>query len=251
MRKPLLWMLAMILLVSTVMAAPPFLQTQESLGGLQIAIPKGEYAELNRAGDVYFHIFNSTNAPLTNETTDCMIHVYNDTGSHVVEDELSYRGNYDFEYEINDTVFNSLGIYTFIVWCNSTNDERGFISTNFEVTGNGNEPQLPSYLIAIIILLPLILSIISLIGAATLGEEHNALRIFLFLFSMIPFFGSMHMGLVSLIEFYDFPALQEVMASTTYWVGIIFGVIITYFIIYLFYTLVKTARAKRIERLNY
>ena len=104
-------------------------------------------------------------------------------------------------------------------------------------------------ILAAIILLPMILAIMMLIASATLdGEEHPALKVALFLLSIIPFFASMHFGMLSVVKFYDFPELQNAIGDTTYWVGIMFFILITYFIIYLFYKAVHSAAQKREEQ---
>lgn len=106
-------------------------------------------------------------------------------------------------------------------------------------------------IIAIIILIPLILGIIFLVGSATLGEEHTPLKIFLFLLSIITFFVSLHWGMLSVVRYFNFEPLEDAIGSTVYWFGLSFGVIITYFIIYLFYKLVHASAQKKEERMKY
>ena len=103
-------------------------------------------------------------------------------------------------------------------------------------------------IIGILILAPLILGLFLLIGAASMSDEHIALRISLFLFSVITFFVSLHFGVVALIKF---PELENLVGTTTYWMGWVFAVIVTYFIIYAFYKLVHKAAQKKKERLHY
>jgi hypothetical protein len=107
-------------------------------------------------------------------------------------------------------------------------------------------------IIAAIILLPMLLSLIMLVGAATLGEKHSALRISLFLLSVVPFFASMHFGLVSLVEFIPgFTVMQELIGDTSYWVGIVFFILISYFILYMIYSLFTGMNEKKKEDLEY
>ncbi len=114
------------------------------------------------------------------------------------------------------------------------------------------EDEGANVIIAAIILLPMILGIIFLAGAVTLdNEQHKAMKIFLYLLSIVPFFASMHFGLLAVVKFYDFPELQELIGSTTYWVSIIFGLLITYFIIYLFTKMIHQAAQKKKERMKY
>lgn len=106
-------------------------------------------------------------------------------------------------------------------------------------------------IIGIIMLIPLILGIIFLVGSATLSEEHAALKIFLFLLSIITFFVSLHFGMIAIVEFFQVDALQNAIGSVVYWFGITFGVIVTYFIIYLFFKLVHAVAQKKEEKLRY
>jgi len=107
-------------------------------------------------------------------------------------------------------------------------------------------------ILASIILLPIILGIFMLVGAITLdSKEHNVLKIFLFLMSFIMIFLSMNFGLTTLIKFYDFPELQNLIGNSTFWMGSIFVIIISYFIIYFIYTVFTHIQEKKKQRLKY
>lgn len=107
-------------------------------------------------------------------------------------------------------------------------------------------------IIAALILAPLLLGLFFLIGAATLNnEEHRIIKIFLFLMSIITFFTSLHIGAISVAKFYDFPELTELLGTTTYWVGIAFGVIISYFILYLLYNMITHMATQKKSKLKY
>jgi hypothetical protein len=105
--------------------------------------------------------------------------------------------------------------------------------------------------IAVIIALPMVLGIFFIVGAATLSDDHNVLKIFLFLLSIITFFVSMGLGLTTVIKYFDFEEMQDMISSTIYWFGVLFGVIITYFIIYLFYKMIHSIHQKEKEELEY
>ncbi len=102
-----------------------------------------------------------------------------------------------------------------------------------------------------VILIPIFMGLFFLIGSFTLSEQHAAFKIFLFLLSMGTFFTSLHFAMLNVVKFMDFPDMQNLIGSTTYWFGMIFVVIVTYFIIYLFYLLVHEAAQKRKEKLEY
>lgn len=136
------------------------------------------------------------------------------------------------------------GIYTASILC-TLNSTQFAGECKFEVE---EESKMA---LAAIILLPMLLAFIMIFGSFALSEEHNVMKIFLFLLSFVPFFTSLHFGLVTVIKFYDFPELQDTMGSATYYLGIMFVVIITYFIIYLFYKLTHLAAQKKNARLEY
>ena len=95
-------------------------------------------------------------------------------------------------------------------------------------------------IIAIIILLPMLLGLFMVFGAWSLDQEtHAPLRIFLFLMSTVTFWTSMHFGLLSLIEFFEFEALEDMVATTIFWSGWVFGAILAYFMIYLIYLIFR------------
>jgi uncharacterized membrane protein (DUF441 family) len=106
-------------------------------------------------------------------------------------------------------------------------------------------------MIAVLILVPLILGLFLLIGSATMGEEHGILRIFMFLLTFILFFTSLHFGMLGVVKFYNFPELQEAIGSTTYWVGIVFGVIVAYFCIYAIIKMIETIAKRKRQKLEY
>lgn len=114
-----------------------------------------------------------------------------------------------------------------------------------------SRPERENMIIAVIILMPMLLGFILLWAANGLGEDHAVIRLFMFLLSPIMFIVSLHFGVVSLVKFYNFPELQDTIGDTIYWFGIVLGVIITYFIIYLFIKMVHTMAEKKNQRINY
>ena len=167
-------------------------------------------------------------------------------------------GTYDYEIiNLTGSIITSGDLFQLegnIYYFNFTESQGDYIvrlcdDSTREVRVEEEEDKM---IIAIIILLPIILSIVFLLGAfVTDADEHRLLKLFLFLASMIPFFTSMHLAMISLVKFYDFPEMQDLIGSTTYWVGIIFFVVLTYFMIYVFYTATHVAAQKKKARLEY
>jgi hypothetical protein len=100
-------------------------------------------------------------------------------------------------------------------------------------------------IISAIILLPIALGFLLIFGASQLSDEHNVLKIILFLFSPWTFVMSLHMGMVALIRYMGFSELQEVMGTNTYIIGIVMFAIFSYFMIYIFYTATQQAAQKK------
>ena len=103
----------------------------------------------------------------------------------------------------------------------------------------------------IIILIPMILAIIFLVGSAILSKDHVAFKIGLFLLSIPPFFVSMHFAMIGAIEFYDIPALENTIGDTTYWVSLIFFVMIAYFLIYFIWKAFSHMAENKKDKMEY
>lgn len=125
-------------------------------------------------------------------------------------------------------------------------------SDSFVVESWVTPSEANNFIIAIIILLPMLFGFMLLFGAAIMDVEHGALKLFFMLLAFTMFFVSLHFALVSVNEFYNFGVMESLIGSTTYWVSIVFGVIITYFLIYIFYKGVYlSAQDKKNSRWNY
>lgn len=96
-----------------------------------------------------------------------------------------------------------------------------------------------------------IMAILFLVAAATMSDDHVALKIFLFLLSLVTMLASFHFGALSVAKFYNFPELIELLGTTTWWVGMVIFGIISYFILYAFYLMAKNMAQKKKERMQY
>lgn len=168
----------------------------------------------------------------------CDIQIYNQTG--IMDSGTMLQTGLQYRYVISDI---TRGSYSASINCtkNVTNYYIG--ECKFKVKEEDN------MIIAVLILIPILLSGVLLWGASMLDAEvHKSLRTFLFIFSIIPFFASLHFGLISVVKFYDFPELQNLIGTSTYWIGAILAVILFYFLIYIFYTMVTHAKEQRDTR---
>lgn len=156
--------------------------------GLEIRVPQAEFTEQNVGVQVNLHVFNKSDGLLMdNITTDCILHLFNKTGHHIIENQLEFDDDdYDFFMNINGENFSQLGFHSFIIQCN-TSRFGGFVSGSIIVTETGEEEgtvaesiKLTAALLGI-----LILAGIFIILAFNLGEEHHLLKLFFILMTMI------------------------------------------------------------------
>lgn len=113
-----------------------------------------------------------------------------------------------------------------------------------------SRPKRDYMVIAAIIIIPMLFGLFLILAANGLGDDHVVLRLFLFLLSPIMFIVSLHFGVAALIEFYNFESLQNIIGDTVYWFGLVFGVIVVYFIIYLFIKMVRNIAEEKKEKLE-
>jgi len=103
-----------------------------------------------------------------------------------------------------------------------------------------------------IVLLPVMFGVFCIIGAVSLSQEHSPLKIALFLLSVVQFFNAFLYGSIIVNDINpEFIELQTLLATTTNWIGWIFAVLIFYFLIYAFYTMIRRIAQQKEERLNY
>lgn len=112
-------------------------------------------------------------------------------------------------------------------------------------------PEGDDMFIGFLILIPMLLGLGLLIATMSMGKAHDLLKIFLFLLSFLLFFSSMHIGMVSVIKFYEWPEMQEVIGTTVYWTGLILSFLIAYFLLASVRWFFHVAAQKKKERLEY
>ncbi len=136
------------------------------------------------------------------------------------------------------------GIYIGVINC--TQGVNEFIGEcKFSVEGDVD-------MIGFIFFIPLILGFFLLFGGVMMsGEEHPVLKWFLFLVSFPMFIVSLHFATISLVKFFDFPEMQVAIADFVYWSTVMWGVLVTYFIIYGIVVMVRQAAQDKEERLKY
>jgi len=127
-----------LLLISAVFSVKPTTQLFTGSVGLELKYPQREFLKLNNEFKLHTHVYNLSNGLwMSNETVKCFTHLYNTTGYHILEEDMIYDENgLEFDLVINAGNFSKLGMYTYILSCNSS-EVGGFVSGNFEVTNTG------------------------------------------------------------------------------------------------------------------
>lgn len=174
--------------------------------------------------------------------TECKISEDNSTWVNITT--ILYQGCID-EADNIATIQNLEETTNYYIKCRNETTDWNYIE---QPTQSGGERGM---ILTIIILLPILLGTFFIIGAVSLDQEHKALKLFLFLLTVPMFFISMHFGLLALIKFYDFPELEEMIGTTTYWVAWIFVAILSYFMLYMLYKGFHIAAQKKEEKLKY
>ena len=223
--------------VSSVKPSP-----QVSSGGITIVYPKAQAFTFGEDFNLYINIFNSSNGlPYSNSTglgIGCFIHIYNDTNNeHIFKGNFVYDvvDTYDWEVDINNTIFSKTGFYPYIVFCNSSVAGGGFASDELliSVDGEGELSSVSSMFLFAIILLPLLFGFLLIKWVGTLGDEHNVFKLFLSLLSVGTLFASLWFAVLCVLKFFLWVSLSDALSTLLLVYGIVYAVMIFYFLIYL------------------
>ena len=102
----------------------------------EIIYPKFNNIPINSPFAFHIHVHNATGMLMTNTTTSCMFHLYNITGKHIIESNMSFESNkIDFFYNLPQL---NRSKYTILVNCNRSVGGC-FLSKEFDVTRNGKD----------------------------------------------------------------------------------------------------------------
>lgn len=246
----LLVLLAACVLLSVVVAKQPPV-VEESEGSIyDIVYPAMTTYRLGENVTLRFQVYNISGFRLDNSSVSCELDICNEQCSAPEHYDLEFTEGVHKWFKEYDKV-NETGLYSYLVYCNSSG-AAGFVATSFEVTVDGMDtPSGDGALLAAVVAIPLVLAFLLVFGSWALGEEHQILKMFLFLLSFVPVLFAFHLGVLSVVKLYHFTELTDAVAGGVYWIGLVFTVIIFYFLIYVFIKAVHVAAQKRKERLKY
>jgi len=254
-QKIFLFFIILILLSSLVVAVPPFQTSDTTTDNLDIVFPKFEYYSTNIDIDFHFHVYNSTGKQMIAGNSTCEFHLYNSSGNEIVTlDGIigTDNGGEEFEVKVNSANLSYAGQYGYTFTCESLEGEYGFLSNSFITNFAGIEPLTDGTPLLGMILAPLLLAFLIMFGGMHLNSEtHGVLKIFLFLFPVIPYWASIHFSFVVLARYYNLVELQNAMSDTVFWAGLIFFTLVSYFMIYTLICMFTRIKENREEKLEY
>lgn len=131
----------LIISFSFVSGQPPS-DTQTNINidtGLQVEFTQVDVYKNGEDHVFNAHVFNiSDGLRVTNATTDCIFHLFDNEGVHQIDQvEMEFHNDgLDWDYVVSADNFTRNGEYSYLITCNATNI-GGFLSSGFEVTQTG------------------------------------------------------------------------------------------------------------------
>lgn len=237
--------LILILLSNSIVSAKQIPITPAvSTGGLQIAYTEQFFYPLNRNFTLFVHVYNSTSSMMTEPSTNCNIHLYNNSGEHLVNSKMEYEASeIEYKFIVDSKLIDNVGIYSYIVTCNGT--EEGFLSTYFRVTTDGYELPDDYYLFTFIMLLPMIFGIICIAGIFSLDNDKNdslaPIKILLLLLALFSIVISLMIGITLLDYYFNNPNFSDILST----IVIVITILLTLIAFYMGFIHIKYIYFKR------
>ena len=129
-------LICLLILFIPLVSGKIILQTGDPTGEhLIIMYPKVDVFYLNQEYTYHFHVFNSSGKVLnsTQGDVDCTAHIYNASSDYMF-DGLIDKDRSEFALII---ATNTTGVHTYNIWCNSSENEYGFLDNSYFVTDYG------------------------------------------------------------------------------------------------------------------
>jgi len=192
-------LLILLALPSLVLGVPP----QTNANGLEIAFPSFESGKVNTALEFPFHVYRINDGLVMTSSVNCTLHVYDAMGDHLlIAFDSTPSHVYDYEFNINNTVFNSVGWYSFNVYCECSScsltntDLGGHIKHVFEITSSGYSKELNPF----ILLIGVIFILFFLVIAFKINEEHIILKLLSLGLAVVSFVATANLALEVVIQ---------------------------------------------------
>jgi hypothetical protein len=182
-----------------------------------------------------------------NSSVNCnLTSIYPNNSIFINNQHMSYNVAY-YSYDIPST--NVTGEYLNSMVC-SNGLKSTYTLFSFDINNKGNNEQ-PSFMNAITILIPLVLGIIFIFATFGLGEDHPMLKVLLLLFSMLTFFMSISIAIITIGYYNTFDSLIDTLGLWIYVYGVIYFLVIIYFVLYAISKLMNMFAKEKDQKLNY
>lgn len=138
-----------------VSAQPPFAEEGGStfVTGYFIEYTPITIFKINSDIQINAHVFNISNGVrIDNSTTTCVVHLFNQTGFHVINNvNITYdMVGLDWEYVISGGNFTTRGIYAYLITCQDpTNELGGFVAVEMLIFNSGVVLETPQAILYI------------------------------------------------------------------------------------------------------
>lgn len=128
-----------LLIIPISFSATPIIQGSNYNNGLQISFMKNEAFMKDSSPTFNVHVYNSSNALLTNQA-NCTLFIYDNNNVPILNASMTNSG-FEQSYTINSTFTANLGNYPYELYCFSTQGEYGFISGSYYITSTGRKAE--------------------------------------------------------------------------------------------------------------
>lgn len=132
-----------LLIIPISFSATPIIQGSNYNNGLQISFMKNDAFMKDSSPTFNVHVYNSTNALLTNQAT-CTLYIYNSLNIPILNATMSLNGE-NQAYTLNNSFTQELGNYPYDLYCSSSQGEYGFISGSYYITTSGRKSENEGY----------------------------------------------------------------------------------------------------------
>lgn len=169
--KKYILMIFMILLTTFVYAKPVEVIQESQPGSLSIAFPSDTNFQINSPFKIHFHLYNSTGSlVLLDQGEYCTFHLYNNTNNHILEENLTLDSN-QIDYHTSEITISEKGDYPFLLFCDTTLSQDGFIASEIRISEDGQEHDDSSVFIAVAVLIIGSIALMFTFSTSLSGDE--------------------------------------------------------------------------------
>lgn len=219
---------------------------------INIAYPKFDFIKYGTNFTYHIHAYGPLGVLLTNATTTCVLHLYNVTGDHIIEENMEFDDNLvDFYKIFNTSIIKLKDEYSVLVHCSAVDANQtsygGFISTSFKVNTLGEDESMQDIWKWPVLGILLIFIIMMFFLMVFTSEEHSYLKLLYLFMGLIGFTALLHIA-IKILEYTSANAVNVIAVLNKFyevWIWI-FGFLLFYYVIV--YFVFNILMAKMIDR---